>query len=1066
MASRKSDAIKAEFLRSPERTTLANVQYHTNNSNINPIPVRFTLNGVPLPRNTPCSLWDPTSQEILCSTFVGDDNGVALFGIALAPDRREDVTLAAYPDLVGVTYKVAVASFLRPIAIRLIWPPEDAILPRNTTLEASVIWTIGPNVLVAPIGSAYPSDPYWDSSEDVGLQQQPISVAFPDGTVNQVMRAKFLIPSSINLDGNLLRITPYSISTGDNSSSFLNIPYWWRVASAMPARQIYITPALDAMTQPTNCTIIVTATFVDEFGQGVPGEAIRWSWQRQLLDPPIAIGDGVTDSDGRARATIHVPGDIALAGRTDILIASSGQTQTSCQITFAPRAGGAPSEARFIEPASKTILTTGQPHKVEGAFSYKDRTYADYFPGYGKTLSWSTDPYTPDIHISSISPLSNASFPYTSLRSSGMPLVSATVLAYPTGSIPSSVALVGTVMNPAAPYGMDVIRVEGITFVPATDRQLLIEAPDDGDHLPVGRSMVASAVFVDKEGAAIPDATVNWSWENVSPNGRPPSIGPSDRTDKDGRCQVTILADQDVTADLYALATAPGTNQTYHASVTNLTFCNELVGPGAIDMYSEEGSELRTGVSYEITAHYDLADGSPADGQVLTWSSGAGPIVEFDPPTSVVRGGLAVTTVKVDTRWGDQRNVTIIATTPNPKGNAGNVDKGSLPGISFYTRPVLRGVAVDKAFAASPFDGQFHPEQPATTIGAALELLPLANSDESNQVTLNLSQFGAPVHLFGDDGKELQRAPDSPDGTHNYLATLDTFGRCEFQIMSPVFSLFTLTASYKADMQSQATQVASQLVIADVDNPPPSDITSPRIQGLSQGVLTINPSSQTFRVSMDMEDADNIDDDATIVLLLNERIVFTGKGTDLDEDNGGVQIGYAGLLSGGFNELVMVYSDATIFRQRTFSTKPVRFTISGTPPSEPPPGTLKAPDGLPAHITAWNAAAGIALNFTDPAIKPNTEVTVLCFFEDSNTQAPARRNAVQFTVRAGSGTASLTIPQMYLAGYANGSNLRVFYSVTGQWSAVANATLDTGTTASAAPVFHSFMRMAHLKQEH
>jgi hypothetical protein len=834
----------------------------------------------------------------------------------------------------------------------------------------------------------------------------------------------------------------------------------------MPARQIYITPALDATTQPTNCPITVTATFVDELGEGLPGQAIRWSWQRQLLDPPAPIGDGVTDSNGRASAIIHVPGDIALAGRTDTLIASSGQTQTACTITFAPRAGGPPSDARFIEPVSKTVLTTGQPHKVEAAFSYRDRSYADYFPGYGKMLTWSTDPYAPDISFSTAPPDPNPSWPFIPLRSSGMPLASATVVAKPGGTIPSSVALVGTVLNPTSPYGVDVIRVEGITFVPATDRQLLIETPGDGDHIPVGRSIVAIASFVDKEGNGIPDATVNWSWENVSPNDRPPSIGPSNPTDGNGLCQVTIEADREVTADLYALATAPGTNQTYHATITSLTFSDELAGPGAIDMYSEEGTELRTGVPHTIIAHYNLADGSPADGQVLTWSSGAGPIVEFDPPTSVVRGGLAVTTVKVDTRWGDQRNVTIIATTPNPQGNAGNVDKGSLPGISFYTRPLLRGLAVDKAFAASPFDGQFHPEQPATTIRAALELLPLANSDESTQVMLNLSQFGAPVRLFGDDDKELQKAPDSSDGSRNYLVTLDAFGRCNFQIMSPVFSLFTVTASYKADTQSQAMQVASQLVIADVDNPPPSDITPPRIQGLSQGVLSINPSLQTFRVSMDMEDADNIDDNATIVLLLNDRIVFTGKGTDLDEDNGGVQIGYAGLRSDGFNELVMVYNDATIFRQRTFSTKPVRFNISGVLPSEPAPGTLKAPEGLPARITAWNAAPGIALNFTDPAIKPNAKVTVLCFFEDSNTQAPARRNAVQFTLTAGSGTASLTVPQMYLAGYANGSTLRVYYSVAGQWSDVASATLDTGTTASAAPIFHSLASIARLMQEH
>jgi hypothetical protein len=599
----------------------------------------------------------------------------------------------------------------------------------------------------------------------------------------------------------------------------------------------------------------------------------------------------------------------------------------------------------------------------------------------------------------------------------------------------------------------------------ASDSKLVIEFPSEGEFLPLQRELVACARFVDGQDRPITNAGVTWSSDNASPPDCPLEVSSGTCfTDGEGRAYLPLFKAYDnVTADLHATATDPSTKQLYHASIRNLTFSDRFNGPGTITLVSEDGTELATDADHKVTAHYTLGDGSPANCVVLIWDAGQ---ARIGPLTSVARNGYASSFISWRSRVATPppRNFTVSASSENPLGNdsARHRDVGSLSGLNIYTAPRPLTLAVDKVFAANPFDGQFHPEQPVTTIRAALELFKRESTVNNAQATLNLSQFGAPVHLFGEDGKELQKAPDSPDGTHNYIAKLNALGRCDFQIMSPVFSLFTLTASYSAD--TSIPPMSQQLVIADVGNAPPGDIVPPRIQGLSQGVLPINPLSQTFRVSMDMEDADNIDDDATIVLLLNERVVFTGKGADLDEDNGGVQIGYAGLRSDGFNELVMIYNDAAIFKQRTFSTKPVRFTISGTPPPEPTPGSrrVRAPKLFPSSITAWNASQ-IRLDCSDVVIEPADIITVLCLFEDSDPLAQDRRNAVQFLIRPEDRLSEVFIPPMYLAGYSSGSTLRVYYSIVfnGErlWSDVAVATLDTASIPQG-------LAAAHLKQEH
>jgi hypothetical protein len=580
-----------------------------------------------------------------------------------------------------------------------------------------------------------------------------------------------------------------------------------------------------------------------------------------------------------------------------------------------------------------------------------------------------------------------------------------------------------------------------------SDDRLTIEFPSNGEHLPLQRELVAGLLFVDGDGNPIKGAPVVCSWENASPPDGSPDNGPKRTafTDGDGRAQWSYRAEENVTVDFHATVTDPVTNKPYYASAKGVVFSDEFNGPGKITLRSEDGTELTTDVGHVITAHYTRGNGSPANGEVLIWGAGSVPIY---PLATVVRNGYASSVVQWESRLSSAppRNVTVHVSSENPQGNDNRGDDvADLPGLNFHNALPL-GLAVDKTFAANSFDGQFHPDQAATTIQASLEVTPAPGEKENHQIALTLSQFGAPVKLFGEDDKPL---PKDKDG--NYLATVGSTGRCSFQIMSPVFSLFTLTASYKKDGNTAAIQASSQLIIADLDNSPPGDIAAPRIQGLSRGVLTINPALQTFNVSMDMDDNDNIDDNATIALLLNGRIVFTGTGSDLDEKNGGVQIAYACLRADTFNELIMVYNDAAIFRQRTFASNPVRFTISGALPSEPKPGSrrVRAPTLWPTDITAWDVSSGVRLVCADGVIEPDMTITVLCFIEDSDPHAQTPKTAVQFYIKPEERFHLNFIPPIYLAGYSNGSTLRVYYSIVfgaeRLWSDVATATLNTAS---------------------
>lgn len=1040
MTSKESDGVRAEFLRSPETTTLV-TQNPDSTLGLVTITVRYTLDGMPVGKNTRVVLQDEGSQRLRFETYIGDDNGVAMFRIKLPPeyDVFTVTALTAAPNPPTVTYKVRTIPsniYQDPRTGKTIcWPPSDAILPRGKTLYASAYLSSywGNN---GGLGLGY-----WDSSEGIDIQALPGGWRFPDNSTYYMEGAQFLIPLGTNIDGNRLSITPTPFSS---SNVGVIRPYWWRVESAKPARQIYITPVLESTIQRINCAIVVTATFVDEYGKPVRGQLIQWSWQRQLLNPPTPIGDGVTDVNGRAQATIHVPGDIALAGRTDTLVASSGPIQATCRITFAPSAGTPASPAEIMEPPPGAQLTIGQPNEVVGAFSYLDRTYTKLPNGLQKILVWTTDPFCPDI---SFQPKDGVE-----LRSSGMPLVSATVTAKSGGTIPAKVALVGAVPNPAAPDGMDIIRVDGISFGVAGDASFIIEAPADGAQLPVGREVCATVRFTDRDGGPIFQAPVTFFYENPVPADGTLEY-PKNRTMftlEGGQAHGTYKASEDITADLHATAVHPETKQPYYASVKGVKFTAQLDGPGEMTLHSDSGTDLRTGVPYTFTLQYHLSDGSPADGEVVVWSAPAG--ISLSPTNNnnfadIIRNGVVYKTIERYTKWGDALNVEIAASSINPEGrNPRGFDSASVV-VNFLTKGLLQGLAVDKTSAANPFDGQFHPEQPGTVIQAALELRPGAPTDEGEQVTLSLPGFGAPVRLYGSDGKELKKLADSPDGSPNYLATFDASSRCDFWIMSPVFSLFTLQAKY-----GDQPALSNQLLIADIDNAPPGDIDPPYIHGLQPDQpLVIDKSSYTFNVRMDMEDAAGyIDDRATIALWLNGRVVFAGTGRDIDMNSGGVHIGYAGLNPGEVNKLVLVFNDANVpYKRRTFTANPLLFEVEGSIPSEPVPGTLKALEGMPERITAWNAAQGIELTFTDPKAIAQAR-SVFCFFEDSDSHVRTPRNVVRFDVQAKE--TSVVIPQMYLAGYTMGSSLRVYYSIgsapSQQWSQAASAMLDTDSTRS------------------
>ncbi|HEY9132308.1 MAG TPA: hypothetical protein VIM98_11170 [Dyella sp.] len=935
-----------------------------------------------------------------------------------------EVSLAAYPDTAGVTYKVYKDVWLLPMQTTVAWPSPDTVLPRGKPIVVSAYHSLhnGTDPFPWQGDNSVLPELVWECSEKMVLEPLADQGPLPNGYANRIRRVRFSIPQNAPINGNALGIT---IRPKDPNASLQPITVWWRVADTTPARQIYITPTLNATQQPANCTIPVTATLIDVSSRPVPRQRVQWSWQRGTLPSPEVLGDGLTDENGRAHAVIQLP-----AGNcNDTLIATSGNTRASCPINASDKAGGLPAMSDISEPLQNARLTAGQPHNVKGRYGFFSRALAD-----GKRLTWSTDPYTDDI---SFAP--NASNAVTT----GFGGIDTIVTARQNNDLPT-VALLAVSPNPVSPHGMDVLRVEGIRFTVPVDSELIIETPEDGDSLLAGSSQIAQARFVDKDGTPIRWTVVDWSWENVSPPDAQPSIVPaSGVTDFDGACQVAIRSDRNISADLHATAIDPATGRRCQAWAKSVAFTGAAEGPGRIDIASEDGTELRTGIPHTFTATYTLADGRLADGQVLTWSAGNAP-VQFDPPTSVVRLGHASTRGTVATSRGDVQGVTIVATTPNPHGNAGTVDRGKLPGINFDSKAKLLGLAVDKALAANPFDGQYHADQAAVTIKAALRLI--APSSTTARATLALSEFGSPARLYGRDGKALQA-----DAKGNYLAPFDTSGRCDFQIMSPVFSLFTLTASY-----AEQTLASTQLVIADIDGAPPADIESPLIHGLNRQTLNIDTSSYTFRISMDLEDADSyIDDNATLAVWLNGRIVFAGTGSDIDRNNkrGGAFIGNAGLVPDTINKLVLIFNDTRIFKKRTFTTTPLLFHVTGTPRIQPTPGALAAPDGLPSRVTAWDAARGVKLTFSEPIAKFATTISVFCFFEDNDPNARGRHNVVQFDIPGGT-DASLVIPQIYLAGYATGSSLRVNYSIAGQWSQIARAALDSAAVTDTLALQH------------
>jgi hypothetical protein len=615
--------------------------------------------------------------------YVGDENGIALFRfpIHLGRDGNE-IPLAAYPDTTGVVYKIYKDQWADPMQTAMVWPPMDAVLPRDRTITFSAYQMLHNGTLAWP-DEMDPTLPelVWECSESIAITPLPDQDRLPDGTPNLLRRAQIVIPAKALISGNALRLT---VRPKDSDSPLQPVSVWWRVAAVKSRRpRIDITPALDATPQPIESPIAVTATLVDKQGRPVAGKVVQWSWKDDALPSPKVLHGGVTDAQGRAHAVIQAPwGNVK-----DTLVAAHGSVRASCLINFTTLSSGLPFNPRIAWPHAHATLTAGQPHPLGGFCQFPSRTL-----GEEPRLTWSTDPYTDDIAF--IPGVSN-------LQGAGLGAFGTLVAAKPGKFIPT-VALLAASPNPAAPNGMDVIRLEGIRFEPATDSQLVIETPTNLCLLPVQASVVARARFVDKNGRPIAGAIVTWSWDSLLPP--PEFVAGNTLTDADGICEVTLLARTSVTAKLIASAIDPHTHQCCRAEVDTLPFALSHDGPGAIDIASQNGLELQTGMAHNITARYTLADGNAADGQLLTWSAGSTPVI-FDPPCSYVVNGIATTTVMVPADWDVLLGVTISAAVYNPNGNAGTTDQGHLAGIDFVHRLQVQDMAFYNAWMINPYFG-------------------------------------------------------------------------------------------------------------------------------------------------------------------------------------------------------------------------------------------------------------------------------------------------------------------------------------------------------------------------
>jgi hypothetical protein len=152
-----------------------------------------------------------------------------------------------------------------------------------------------------------------------------------------------------------------------------------------------------------------------------------------------------------------------------------------------------------------------------------------------------------------------------------------------------------------------------------------------------------------------------------------------------------------------AAATTPDENRPCHAQGSVLPFVPPASRRSRIEIRSENGTELQTGVEHTFTAHYPTAGGS-ADGQLLAWSASS-PSVIFDPPYSYVVNGLARTTAMRPAELGGLLNVTIIATASHPDGRAGTADRGRLPGIHFHDVTEMRTWAYYHVWMMNPYFG-------------------------------------------------------------------------------------------------------------------------------------------------------------------------------------------------------------------------------------------------------------------------------------------------------------------------------------------------------------------------
>jgi hypothetical protein len=557
MKRAEDDRVKAIFLRSPDNSSLCN----SDASNWL-IPVRFIhQDGTPVkPDDVPrygFLMYDNVNPDAtLQGSLVVDDTGIVIFPYR-CPRESHEVTLRVTPNG-GFGYDCGEATYRRyhdhwtdPMQTIVVSPAPDTILPRDTPIIVTAYNALhnGSNPWPDQSHPALPPLLWECSAPQVVLKPLPDLNDSWHFRSALLRRAELTIPADASIDGDSLCVT---VRPEDPHVPLEPATVCWRVASA---RQLYITPALDAVLQPVSCELFVTATLFDESNQPVPMQAVQWSWQCGLLSPPEPLGDGTTDANGQARAKLKIPDGGTFS---DTLVASSGMQSAMCTIVFSAKAGARPSICVILEPAPGSVLSVGQLHSVHGAYRFAARGMAK-----GKKVSWSTDPridavvFTPDM----------SDGPTESFCS-----VNANLEAGEDAE-GLTVALVGVSPNPLSPDGMDVMRVEGIRFCAATDSELLIEYPGTGGSLSLGRPLVAKAVFVDKTGAPIRQVDVTWQWENAVPLADLPTVEPGTKqTDANGISQVTIQANTLVTADLRATATDPSTGLVYEAVSQRVAF--------------------------------------------------------------------------------------------------------------------------------------------------------------------------------------------------------------------------------------------------------------------------------------------------------------------------------------------------------------------------------------------------------------------------------------------------------------------------------------------------------------